>query len=478
MIADLKSYPEYKDSELPWLGAMPSHWQLRRMKFLFAERVQKGFPDEPLLAATQTKGVVRKEDYGARTVTAQKDFHLLKLVESGDFVISLRSFEGGIEVSHCRGIISPAYTILAPRPETHHSYFTHFFKSPDFIRSLTLFVTGIREGQNIDYERLSRAYLPLPTTEDQEVIGRFLDYANRRLERTIRAKRKVIALLNEQKQAIIHRAVTRGLDPHVPLKPSGIPWLGEIPTHWEVRRLKTLAQFVTSGSRGWARYYADSGAIFLRIGNISTTSVDLKLNRITHVLPPIDAEGERTKVQEDDVLLSITAQIGAVGIVPSGLGEAYVNQHTALIRLKPAECRPRWIAYCLLSAFGKRQCQLLTNGGTKVGLTLDDVRALRVFTPPEDEQRAILLQIEVRTRDLDIAITRTEREIALLREYRTRLIADVVTGKLDVREAARHLPIEADEPEALIEADQLDEGEESFDGDVEMIAGDAEDDRE
>src|SRR6266850_1809650 len=187
MIADLKPYSQTEESGLPWLGQVPSHWRRRRMKFLFKERVQKGFPNEPLLAATQSKGVVRKEDYGARTVTAMKDLHLLKLVEEGDFVISLRSFQGGIEVTHSRGIISPAYTILAPRKEARRSYYTRFFKSPDFISSLTLFVTGIREGQNIDYERLSRAYLPLPPAEEQEAIGRFLDWVSVRLDRAIRA---------------------------------------------------------------------------------------------------------------------------------------------------------------------------------------------------------------------------------------------------------------------------------------------------
>src|SRR5438874_4155794 len=109
MISELKPYADYKESGLPWLGQIPGHWGQRRMKFLFKERAQKGFPWEPLLAATQSKGVVRKEDYGVRTVTAMKDFQLLKLVETGDFVVSLRSFEGGIEVAHCRGIISPAY---------------------------------------------------------------------------------------------------------------------------------------------------------------------------------------------------------------------------------------------------------------------------------------------------------------------------------------------------------------------------------
>lgn len=244
MIADLKPYPEYKDSGLRWLGQVPGHWGQRRMKFLFKERVQKGFPEEPLLAATQSKGVVRKEGYGARTVTAMKDLHLLKLVEEGDFVISLRSFQDGIEVTHARGIISPAYTILTPRQEAIRSYYTRFLKSPDFISSLTLFVTGIREGQNIDYERLSRAYLPLPPAKEQQAIGVFLDWANEWLERAIRAKRKLIALLNEQKQVIIHRAVTRGLDPNVPLKDSGIAWLGEIPQHWDIRRVKQVTRIL------------------------------------------------------------------------------------------------------------------------------------------------------------------------------------------------------------------------------------------
>ena len=213
MIEGLKPYAEYKESGLPWLGRCPAHWNLRRMKILFHQRVQKGYPDERLLAATQTKGVVRKEDYENRTVTAQKDLHLLKLVQPGDYVISLRSFQGGIEYAHHRGIISPAYTILKPGKSAGSGFYTHFFKAKPFIDSLSLFVTGIREGQNVDYERLSRAEMPLPPDDEQVAIVRFLDHANRKIDGFIRAKRKLIALLGEQKQAIIHRAVTRGLNP-------------------------------------------------------------------------------------------------------------------------------------------------------------------------------------------------------------------------------------------------------------------------
>src|SRR5262245_5849731 len=162
MITNLQPYAAMKDSGVPWLGELPEHWEVRRTKTLLRERVEKGFPNEPLLAATQSQGVVRKEQYENRTVLALKDLHLLKLVRAGDFVISLRSFQGGIEYAHDRGIISPAYTILfASRPQTH-GYLAWLFKSKPYIENLSLFVTGIRQGQNIDYEKLGRSELPLP----------------------------------------------------------------------------------------------------------------------------------------------------------------------------------------------------------------------------------------------------------------------------------------------------------------------------
>ena len=148
MFSGLKPYAEYKGSGVPWLGRVPTGWPVKRVKALLGERSSKGFPTEPLLAATQSAGVVRKQDYESRTVTAQKDLHLLKLVEAGDFVISLRSFQGGIERAHHRGIISPAYTVLYPRDWRDRDYLSLLFKSRGFIDGLTLCVTGIREGQN------------------------------------------------------------------------------------------------------------------------------------------------------------------------------------------------------------------------------------------------------------------------------------------------------------------------------------------
>ena len=221
MTLRLKPYPKYKPFGVDWLGDVPSHWRTRRLKTVLSERVEKGFPDEPLLAATQAQGVVLKEQYENRTVLALKDLHLLKLVHVGDFVISLRSFQGGIEYAYERGIISPAYTVLHSIDGTVNEYLARLFKSGPFIENLSLHVTGIREGQNIDYGKLRVSLIPLPPLDDQTAIVRYLDHAADRIRRAVSAKERLIELLTEQRQAVIHRAVTRGLDPNVPAQGFG-----------------------------------------------------------------------------------------------------------------------------------------------------------------------------------------------------------------------------------------------------------------
>ena len=229
-------YAVYKPSGVPWLSDAPEHWELRRTKTLLAERSQKGFPDEPLLAATQSRGVVRKEQYENRTVLALKDLHLLKLVRAGDFVISLRSFQGGIEYAREQGIISPAYTVLYARNPNAHAYLAWLFKSRPYVENLTLHVTGIRQGQNIDYEKLSRSYLPLPSLCEQRAIVRYLDYVDRRIRRYIsRQAESSSTCWRKRSRPSSTRPSPRGLNPNVRLKPSGVEWLGDVPEHWEVR---------------------------------------------------------------------------------------------------------------------------------------------------------------------------------------------------------------------------------------------------
>ena len=446
MIADLKPYPAMKDSGVEWLGEMPEHWVFRRTKTLLAERSEKGFPDEPLLAATQTRGVVRKEKYENRTVLALKDLHLLKVVRVGDFVISLRSFQGGIEYARERGIISPAYTILCPFEREHHAYLAHLFKSRPYIENLSLFVTGIRQGQNIDYERLARSCLPLPPLPEQTVIVRYLDHVDRRIRRYIRAKQKLIARLEEQKQAIIQQAVTGQIDvrtgqPYPAYKDSGVEWLGDVPEHWDVRRLGYLATKFGSGitPRGGASVYQENGVPFLRSQNIHFNR--LRLQDVARIALRLHRELRGSHVKPGDVLLNITgASIGRVCSVPNDLVEGNVNQHVCIIRPNQSRLLPNLLAAYLSTPIMQREIQFEQSGASREGLTLQSIRNFKIVVPPIPEQSAIVEYLDKATTDTDSAIDRTRHEIDLLHEYRTRLIADIVTGKLDVQDAAAELP--------------------------------------
>ncbi len=431
-----------------WLGKIPAHWEVWRTKHLLRERKQKGFPDEPLLAATQTKGVVRKEQYENRTVLALKDLHLLKLVRVGDFVISLRSFQGGIEYAREQGIISPAYTVLYPYDSSNQQYLAWLFKSKPYIDNLALFVTGIRQGQNIDYGRLSRSDLPLPSPAEQAAIARFLDHIDRRIRRYNRAKRKLIALLEEQKQALIQRAVTRGLDPNVRLKPSDLEWLGQVPEHWEIKR---------------AKYY-------LREVNERSTTGEEELLSVSHIT------GVTPRSQKNITMFMASSYIGHKLCQPGDLAvnTMWVWMGALGIAKQPGIISPSYSVYRLLAsdAFVPdfldnllrtkpyiSEYVLRSTGirSSRLRVYPEEFLKIRLVRPPYEEQVRIVEAIAQKTHHIDQTIAQTQREIDLVREYRTRLIADVVTGKLDVRQAAANLPEEIAEIEDLVEDQNLDE---------------------
>ena len=459
--ADLKPYLAMKPSGVEWLGEVPEHWELRRTKTLLRERSEKGFPDEPLLAATQTKGVVRKEQYEKRTVLALKDLHLLKLVRVSDFVISLRSFQGGIEYAREQGIISPAYTILYPVERDNHAYLAHVFKSKPYIENLSLSVTGIRQGQNIDYEKLSRSLLPYPSLAEQAIIVRYLDHADRRIRRYIRAKQKLITLLEEQKQALIHRAVTGQIDvrtgqPYPAYKPSGVEWLGEVPEHWEVVPLKRIAWFKSGAGFPVAEQgRQDSEIPFLKVSDMTRPGNEVWI-----------------EMTGSSVSSATATRLGAF-VFPAGsiifpkVGGALLTNKRRLLR-RPS-CVDNNVMGCVVSEADLNYAFILlqqldlgrlAKPGPVPAIGEGEVRAIKVVLPPTQEQVELVTFVHRETANLDSVILTTKRETTLLREYRTRLIADVVTGKLDVRAAAARLPDEAEEPEPRDETNALTEGEE------------------
>ena len=212
---------------------------------------------------------------------------------------------------------------------------------------------------------------------------------------------------------------------------SGVDWLGDLPSHWTVTPLKRDTIFVTSGARGWAENYSDDGDLFLRIGNLTRTSISLDLSDIQRVTVEDGSEGARTQVRAGDVLFSITAYLGSVAVVPDGLGTAYVSQHVALARLKQKQFLPDWVAYVASSYVGKTYLETQGYGGTKIQLSLGDVASLLVTSPPLEEQRALTQFLRHETTKIDTLVEEQKRLIELLKEKRQAVISHAVTKGLN-----------------------------------------------
>lgn len=450
MISDLKPYPEYKESGLPWLGQVPVHWVTKRGKSYLVridERSKTG--REELLTVSSARGVVPRSSANV-TMFKAESYTGHKLCWPGDLVInSLWAWAGGLGVSQHHGIISTAYSVYRSRPSAQiNPRFLHeLVRSSAFHWELQVRSKGvwISRLQLTDTAFLDAPIL-LPPPEEQAAIVRFLDWANGRLERAIRAKRKVIALLNEQKQVIIHRAVTRGLDPYVPLKPSGIPWLGNIPQHWELRRLRTLVHSIDQGVSPLAVGFLAEGDSWgvLKSGCVNRGTFreteHKQLARSFEIDPAI-------VVKIGDVLISRACGsptlVGSVGRVRSLRYQLILSDKTFRACFRDS-VNVDFMVFAMNSRYYRNQVEQAISGaeGMANNLPLSSLRDFSFAIPPTDEAAAIAAYLESETAESQTTISRLEREIDLLREYRTRLIADVVTGKLDIRETATRLPEE------------------------------------
>ena len=214
-------------------------------------------------------------------------------------------------------------------------------------------------------------------------------------------------------------------------KDSCVEWLGEVPAHWDIFPIKRDLELLTSGSRGWASHYADDGAAFIRIGNLTRDHIHLDLADLQRVNVPVGSEGERTKVKPGDVLFSITAYLGSVAVVSDDIETAYVSQHVALARLFKKRLLPGWVAYVTLSDVGKNYLSSQGYGGTKIQLSLEDVADLLVTAPPLCEQASITSFLDHETARIDALIEEQKRLIELLKEKRQAVISHAVTKGLD-----------------------------------------------
>lgn len=420
----MKRYSTYKDSGVKWIGEIPSHWETRKIKYIFTERSEKGYPDEPVLCSTQKYGVIPQSMYENRVVVVNKGLEGLKLVRKGDFVISLRSFQGGIEYAHYRGIISAAYTILELDHGIDADFIKYLLKSYYFVQLLQTCVTGIREGQNINYALLRKNFIALPSLSEQRAIASFLNMELGKIDTYVDKEQQLIERLRELKQSVIARAVTRGINPNVKMKQSGVNWIGEIPEHWKVKRLGSFFvenRSVNSNLKSTEAYKFNYGSLVRKDENVDIKEVEETYRKYTFI-------NERDIVINGlnlnyDFVSQRVAQSYNKGIITS-----------AYLVLTPRE-GVNDSFYCYLFK-AMDNMKLFHSMGTGIRLTLSfrDLKSQQLPVPPLSEQRAIVDYICSTTSKIDKLISEKTKEMEYMKELRQRIISDAVTGKIDVRE--------------------------------------------
>jgi type I restriction enzyme, S subunit len=440
MIEGLKPYAEYKDSDIPWARAIPSNWGKERAKRLFQKMQRPVRPEDDVVTCFRDGMVTLRKNRRLRGFTEATVFSGYQGIRKGDLVIhGMDAFAGAIGVSDSDGKGTPVYSVCKPGPGVVASYYAHTIREMSRAQWILALAKGIRErSTDFRYEMFGNQFVPLPPPDEQAAIVRFLDHANRKIDGFIRAKRKLIGLLNEQKQAIIHRAVTRGLHPDVPLKPSGIPWLGDIPQHWGiVRNMALFAHRVEPGIAGLPVLQ-----VSLRSG-ITAEELD-QFGRPKRLIA--DATKYKRIHEGDMAYNTMRMWQGAVGVSPS---DGLVSPAYVVLKPRKDTC-PEFYDFIFHTEVYKQQVNRQSTGivSDRNRLYWDSFKQMPNLTPPPTEQKEIVAYIAQETAALTTAIARTEREIALMQEYRTRLTADLVTGKLDVREAAAKLPEPPAEPAA------------------------------
>lgn len=457
MIADLKPYPEYRESGLPWLGQVPEHWRVVRNGSLFGQRNQTGYAELPILEVSLRTGVRVRDFEKAARKQVMSDLGKYKRAVKRDVAYNMmRMWQGAVGVAPVDGLVSPAYVVARPYSEVEPQFFAKLFRTGVFMSEVDNCSRGIVKDRNrLYWDQFKQIQSPCPPSGEQAAIVRFLNWANGRLEQAIRAKRKVIALLNEQKQAIIHRAVTRGIDRSVALKPSGIPWLGDIPKHWEVRKIKSLVTTIggMTPNKGIERYW---------VGQTPWVSPkDMKVPEIfdseDHISDAALRETNIGLISGPSVLIVVRGMILA-RMFPTAVTRVPVTINQDMKALTPRpELSVDYFAL-LLTGIQRELLELVEIAGHGTCcLRTDSWAAFCLPIPNLEEQNSIRKYLATELATSRTAISHLEREIELLREYRTRLVTDVVTGKLDVRKAASRLPDETEPETAHEPADLIDQ---------------------
>ncbi|HFC8835042.1 TPA: restriction endonuclease subunit S [Neisseria subflava] len=430
----MRRYESYKDSGVEWLGKIPSQWELTIGMNVFREnkRDNKGMKEKTVLSLSYGQIIIKPEEKLVGLVP--ESFETYQIVEPNDIIIRCTDLQNDqtslrTGLAKDKGIITSAYLNLKVI-NNHSAKFLHYYlHTLDITKVLYKFGSGLRQNLSfLDFKRLPIIDIPL---SEQQKIAQFLDDKTAKIDQAVDLAEKQIALLKEHKQILIQNAVTRGLNPDVPLKDSGVEWIGQVPEHWEVKKIKHVTSKIGSGITplGGGSNYIDGGIPLLRSQNIHFDRIDL--NDVARISEFTHNSMKNSKVRKGDVLLNITGgSLGRCFYVDSN-EEMNVNQHVCIIRPNK-KINTIFLNMLLASEIGQKQIWFFQQGGGREGLNFQAIKNFYLPLPDLEEQQKIAIYLDKQAAKIDQAIALKTAHIEKLKEYKSVLINDVVTGKVRV----------------------------------------------
>lgn len=439
----MKAYPAYKESGVEWLGDIPTHWNIWKLRNLFRKTSIKNRPDLPLLSVVREQGVIIRdvESKEENHNFIPDDLSKYKVLKRGQFVINkMKAWQGSYAVSELTGIVSPAYFIYdVDYSELLPSFFNLAIRNKSYVSFFNKASDGVRIGQwDLDETQMRDIPLFVPPLAEQAVIVTYLDKKCAEIDELMSRRQAIIERLKELKQSVIAEAVTKGLNPDVPKKDSGIKWIGKIPKHWNTEKINSFFRF----GKGLSISKADlqeQGIPVISYGQIHSKN-NKGVRETEELIRFIDnsylVKSSKSLLHRNDILFADTSEdVKGIGncVRISREGEIFAGYHTVIAFNKTGKDTKYW-AYLFQSELWRNQLRQLTNGVKVFSISQKNLRKCLIINPPQNEQAMIVSYLDKKCAEIDTLISRQEQIIEKLKELKTSTIAHVVTGKVDVRD--------------------------------------------
>ena len=459
----MKPYESYKETKYIGLPKIPYHWCWSRNASIFYEVVDTNHPNLELLSITAKKGVVKQSSTG-RKERMSADNSSYKRIDVGDIGYNLmNAFIGAIGTSDFEGIISPAYAVCRFRNVMNNNprYYHYLYRTPLYMQEFDNKSYGIMiERNRLYFDKFKTIFIPVPPRDEQDKIVRYLDWQLSKINKLIKAKKKLIVLLNQQKQAIINKAVTKGLDDTVKMKDSKTIFSEKIPEHWKTIQLGKIARVILSGLD---KKSYEGQRVVLLCNYVDVYKNDNITDSINFMKATAsDSECTNLKILKDDVIITKDSEswddIGVPAYVPNDIENLLCAYHLAILRTEKNILLGEFLYNAFRSQYVQVQHKIKAKGVTRFALGYQPIHDTKLHVPPVQEQQAIIEKIKHDCHIQDAYIESIKKELDILVEYRTSFIFSVVTGKVDVRDIV--IPnFESDDD--LIEDDEVEDNEDS-----------------